>query len=638
MQVLATLVVSVSAQPEAAEAVIPEQALAMRVEAERLARRIIPKVVIVEDAASYLHAIGAWRGSERFPVLWDDGSVRARADIARFVRGFAPDEVFRYEAADEPAWPGDRAERMVRIERALFDTVGQEVTPTSMREYAERLRDAKVPMVGLVLTDPDGAGWAGSLALAAGHFEPLGFMRSPGSLSGSLSPEEVGEIEHFARSIADAFGLAWDGPVDDVDALTIGFDCPVKVQMSSSPNEYLATTDLLGRPTTESEARWAWCGQIDCSSEARSVYVAMCSLFLSSDTAWVFDSYPNEPSWNLFDGTVAGSKLEGLGWHTTVYDEPRQSLTLWRAAGARGIDAGLILVNTMGNADFFRLSPGDGSPGDVPMLVRPAGVHFVHSFSAARAGSTATVAGRWLEHGAYAYLGSVQEPTLGAFVPTPTVADRLGRGFPFGVSVRQRSKAWKLATIGDPLATFRAGGERVAEGQLPLVGASPIGADARAWTGEGKFAEAIGAFALIGDDESAARLGGALLRDRPDSVDAAVARAALLPLFYEGKPLEVVACFGKLSARDQREPLFLDALWSASRLRMYADAEVLGALRQYLRPGQEVEDAIELAEAWKHVYGSESAVGMLQGVRVGIKNDRDLKKLDKRINEMMRGG
>jgi len=638
MHVVAALVVSVSGQPEPAEAVIPEQALAMRVEAERLAQRVIPSVVIVEDAASYLAAISAWKGPERFPVLWDDGSVRARADIARFVRGFGPDEVVRYAAADEPAWPAERAERIGRIERALFATVLHEGEPESMRGYAERLREAQVPMVGLVLTDPDDPGWAGSLALAAGHFQPLGFMNSPGSIGGSLRPEQALEIEHFARSLADAFGLAWAGPIDEVDALTIGFDCPAKVLMSSSPNEFLATTDLLGRPTTESSERWAWCGQIDCSSEARSVYMAMCGIFLSHNTAWVFDSYPNEPSWNLFDGTRTGSNLVAAGWQATVFDEPRQSLTLWRAACARGIDAGMIFVNTMGNADFFRLRPGDGAPGDVPLLTRPAGVHFVHSFSAARAGQVDTVAGRWLEHGAYAYLGSVQEPTLGAFVPTPTVADRLARGFPFGVSVRQRSRPWKLATIGDPLATFRLSGPRVPDGALPLAGVTPIGPQAREWTGQERFAEAIEAFALMGDDESAARLAGALLRDRPDAVDAAVARAALLPLFNRGKPLEVVACFRKLSPRDRRETLFLDALWSASRLRMYADADVLSVLRQFLRPGQVAEDAIELAEAWKHVYGSPSAVGMLQSVRSGLKNERDLKKLDKRISEMMRGG
>lgn len=638
MHALAALVLVLTGQPEPAEAIGPEVALAKRVEAERLAQRITAKVVIVEDAASYARAIAAWNGSVRFPVLWDDGSVRGRADIARFVRGFGPDEVVRYKAEDEPRWPRERGERIARIESALFETVGHEGEPTTMKGYVERLRDVGVPLLGLVLTDPDDAGWAGSLALAAGHFQPLGFMNSPGDLSGNLSPDQAGEIEHFTRSLADAFGLAWDGPIDEVDAITIGFDCPARVLMSSSPNEFLATTDLLGRPTVDSPLRWAWCGQIDCSSEARSVYVAMCSLFLASDTAWVFDGYSSEPSWNLFDGTLAGSKLTAAGWRATVFDEPRQSLTLWRAALVRGLDAGLVLVNTMGGANYFRLRPGDGAPGDVPLLVRPAGVHFVHSFSAARAGNASTVAGRWLEHGAYAYLGSVQEPTLGAFVPTPTVADRLGRGFPFGVSVRQRSKAWKLATIGDPLANLARAGARVIDAELPLEGVTAIGALARQWTGEEKFAEAIGAFVLVGDDESAARLAGALLRDRPEAVDAEVARAALLALFFEGRPKEVVACFRKLSRRDQREPLFLDALWHTSRLRMYADQDVLSVLRQFLRPGQEVEDAIELAEAWKHTYGSESAVGMLQSVRLTIKGDREIKKLDKRINEMMRGG
>jgi hypothetical protein len=133
-------------------------------------------------------------------------------------------------------------------------------------------------------------------------------------------------------------------------------------------------------------------------------------------------------------------------------------------------------------------------------------------------------------------------------------------------------------------------------------------------------------------------LAGGVLRDRPEEFDAAIARAALMPLFHEGKPEEVVACFARLNQRDQREPLALDALWHAGRLRMYADEHVLSALRQHLRSGQEAEDAIELADAWSHTYGGPSAVGMLQSVRATTTSQRDLRRLDRKIKSMLGGG
>lgn len=637
MHVLAAIAGVIAAQPEPGEPLAPEQVLAIRLEQERLAQRVIPTVVIVEDAPSYAAAISAWDGSTRFPVLWDDGSVRARADIARFVRGFGPEAVVRFESGDA-AWPGERAARTERIERALFEAVFDGALPGSMRAYCERLRAAGAPLVGIVMADPDDAGWAGALALGAGHFQPIGFTRSADGLSDSLNTEEAAAIERAARDFAGAMGLSWEGPADEVDAVTIAFDCPAKVLVSESPSALLATTDVLGRSAPGSATRWAWAGQIDCPNEARAVYVAMCSLFLSDKSAWVFDGYPEEPSWATFDGTLAAQKLVGGGWATAVFDVPRNGLTVWRAACARQVDAGLVLVNTMGNADFFRLNGADASPGDVPMLARPAGVHFVHSFSAARLGNADTVGGRWLEHGAYAYAGSVQEPTLAAFVATPLVAERLAAGYPFGVSVRHRSEPWRVATIGDPLATFHASGAREAEAEVPLEGVRELGPMARDATGGERFAEAIGLFALCGEDDSAARLAGGLLRDRPEAFDAEVARAALLPLFRAGKPEEVVACFGRLSPRDRREVLFLDALWHAGRLRMFADQSVLSVLRQNLRRGQAAADAIELAEAWTHTHGSHSAVGMLQSVLAETRNRREQRQLDKRINEMLRGG
>ncbi len=629
------------AQPEPtprtlATSVGPEQAIAIRLEQQRLAERVIPIVVIVEDAASYLDAIAAWDGMTRFPVLWDDGSVRSQEDIARFVRGFEPESVVRFTSSAEP-WPRDRASRMRRIESALYQAVLTGGGAPSMRGFVERIREAKVPMVGVVLTDPDDAGWAGGLALAAGHVQPIGFVESPGRLNVRLEQDALATIETNARAFCDAVELSWAEPIDEVDAITLAFDCPVKAASGKGGNDVVATTDALGRLTPGSAQRWAWTGQLVCTDEARTVYQAMCSLFLAYHSAWIFDSYQSGTGWSQFDGTLASEKLIGSDWTTTVFDAPKQDLTTWRAASARGIDAGLILVNSMGNPDFFRLVNDDAYPGDVPLLRQPAGVHFVHSFSAARPASLDTVAGRWIEHGAYAYLGSVQEPGLSGFVATPIVAERLAGGFPFGCSVRHRSEPWKLAALGDPLATFHATGVRV-EDACPLPGTRSVEESARSAVREEKFADAIRDFMLAGQTESAARLATGLLEEQSRAFDAALARASLLPLFLAGRPEHVFACFSKLDHQDQQDPLLLDALWHTGRLRVYADEAVLDLLRMHLRPGQEAEDAVELSDAWTHLRSGSSAVGMLQTVRQTTSNKRDHRRLDKKIKSLLGGG
>jgi len=65
------------------------------------------------------------------------------------------------------------------------------------------------------------------------------------------------------------------------------------------------------------------------------------------------------------------------------------------------------------------------------------------------------VAGRWIDHGAYAYAGSVAEPSLGGFVPPIMIAERIVNFVPFLVAIRHweghGAGIGKIATYGDPL-------------------------------------------------------------------------------------------------------------------------------------------------------------------------------------------
>ena len=66
-----------------------------------------------------------------------------------------------------------------------------------------------------------------------------------------------------------------------------------------------------------------------------------------------------------------------------------------------------------------------------------------------------TVGGRWLERGVYAYVGSVDEPYLEAFVTPRLLTNRLQMLTPFLIAAREiAAPPWKITTIGDPLMTI----------------------------------------------------------------------------------------------------------------------------------------------------------------------------------------
>ena len=78
---------------------------------------------------------------------------------------------------------------------------------------------------------------------------------------------------------------------------------------------------------------------------------------------------------------------------------------------------------------------------------------------------------RGSQRGAYAYVGSVHEPFLQAFVPSPKLAMRLAAGLPLGAAARlDDGEPWKISILGDPLITLGKAGP-VVEKPLPLTGA-----------------------------------------------------------------------------------------------------------------------------------------------------------------------
>lgn len=620
----------------------PPLRLGVRVEDLRRKTPVIPVVVLVSDGASYTEAIARWTPAARYPVLWDNGTPSAREDIARFVRAFAPAKVIRYSAAAEETfrrdrglehaamnWPETAHDRAGVLDEAFARAWGA----AKHAEFPTKLKAHGLLPPGVIVSNPDDPAWPAALALAAGRAQPVHWIAVPGRLDDEMPLADAESLAAEIESGCDASRLAWRDTGDVLDAVTICLNAPVKVKVG--PDKFVALTDFIGRrpvdgaASRETGVRWAWAGQVH-GSEPQAAYRAMAALFLAPRRAWLFDGYPDSPPWSNFDATKAGAALRRAGLEVSIDDTPRQGRDDWLRRASNPLDAGLVLLNTKGNADFFELEPGMGRPGDAPILAVPAIVHMVHSWSAAWPGDRETVAGRWFERGAYAYAGSVQEPFLQAFVPTPVLAARITAHFPWGAAARlDAGPAWRIAVFGDPLITWGPDAPRV-EGEPPLDGTHDAADAVPAAVQEKRWADALAALTILGRDDDAAKLAAALMKDDPKAVTPEVVRAAIMPLFRTGRIDDLVEAFGSLGPEEDSDPWLRDALWlaGAPRLAGTPDQKLLGALRTHLRRDQPGRDAATLAPFVASLYGRDSAASMLREARAKSARAPDLQALD----------
>ncbi len=608
--------------------------------------QVVPMVVIVEHSSSYLDAISGWEGPIKYPILFDDGTDLARENIARFVRAFKPEDVVRITKPGSSAWGKSAQERQAAINTALAAAIHQ-AEPDWAVSF-KTLKSTGVVSPGVVVMDPMDWHWAAGLALAAGRFEPIVYVRGPERPYQELTPAQAQAYNHAIGQGLRKLGLSFDQIGDEVDAITLAFRLGVKIKTGPQERDRLATTDQIGRQEVSlGGMRWAWSGQF-MGSTATTVYQAMCSLFLPIDSAFIWDGYPSTGDWNRYDGTQAGEILASAGMKTEVFDEPRNSLAGFRGRGASSpVDASLILMNTKGAQAYFDLPmapEGSGRPGDLPMLAQPSVLHMVHSFSLATPRSPRTVGGRWLEKGVYLYAGSVDEPYLSGFVPTPLVAKRLLGQMPFAAAVHyDDGQAWKIAVLGDPLKTIGPCGTRI--GSIPDQYRRVVEAQGGHWLNQrakdllkaGQYTEAIEDFVLTNRDEAVVRLGGALLRDKPELVDDLAAKMIVQAAFRQGEHELVLDAFERISVDARKNRITQDALWLAGRYRLnrFGDSRAMALMRTNLRESQELSDAEEIAKimARDSVPG---AIGFLESLRLTLKSAGQRRALDRAIERIRR--
>ncbi len=629
---------------------LPAQAyLGFRVQLGRAEASAPALVVIARDPESYLRAVGSWTRTSKFPVLIDDGTPAAREDIARFVRVFKARRVVRVGEGGAHEWrepPGGEARAMEVLARAL-----QAPTPRDGASPAkgaspgdgEGVGDgdatrrlaafwASRPPVGIVVAGRGDEAWTGAVALAAFHGQALALLDSPGGVDAVIGAARADAFAAEIERACEATGRPWRATRDDVDAVTLAMNAPVKYNTSGA--EFLALTDRVGRHA--SGERWAWCGMVH-GTAAGAAYKAMSAAFLAPTAAWLFDGYPDEKPFDQWDATRAGEVLRKGGWTATVLDGPRQGDAAWRSAAAGAIDAGLVLVNSKGNSDFFEANPGILRACDVPMLHAPAIVHMVHSWSLQWPGRRGTVGGRWLERGAYAYAGSVHEPYLSAFQPTPRVVERMLAGAPWGVAVRlDGEKPWKIAVLGDPLIMLGPGLARTGAATV-IDGASDVEEDLRRALKDERFDDAVGALVVLGRDADVRSLARALLAEKPGALSGAAGAAAVLALFRVGDHETLARVYARLDDDHARDGAPRDALWLAAYPRLATlDDAWLALLRDNLRPDNIERDATELLRAWSLRHGRADAIATLEGVASRLKDEGSRGAIDRAIKSTKR--
>lgn len=613
----------------AGPAVDPSQHWAVRMGRRAWERQqkvpVVGRVVLVPDEATYLDEIAKWSPNGQWPVLFEDDHL-----APLFIRRFQPTEIRRRESV--AAGLADPAARRAAYERTLAEAWSSRAKDGVAPDAASAGEEGPEPL-GVVFASVNDPARTAAIALAAGRGQRLAWLEGDyGRPNGSMTAERAASLSREIAAALDATGRAWKDLGDEIDAITLCRNLAGRVESpthSPQKSDFLAVTDALGR--AGDDRRRAFVGWIF-GDEARGAYAAMASLFLPRTDVTLYNTYPTEGTWSAFDVLDAGVVLSRVGYNVRTERGPGTDEAGWLRFIGRGLDGDVLLMNTKGNAEYFDLHRGRGYPGDVPVLNEPVAVHLVHSWSLRSPESTdTTVGGAWLETGAYALVGSVQEPYLAAFVPPSAMARRLGAGIPFLVAARHWEKPpWKVNTIGDPLMVCGPARERIdapsTEG-VDLRALLPrLMREADANPSDEAFARAISLATLTGQDGVAAEL--YRLAKSKGAAGAATSDAALPALFRIGRSEAFVEAFQIAPRPDE---LRTNMLWHMllPRIMVRAEDEALLLLRSSLREPLTHADIERLGPHLRAAFGEGFYQTLLQEELNRTRNDLNRRQLER---------
>lgn len=404
-------------------------------------REVLDVVVLVNDDASFLDAIGRWSEKTHFPVLFQDDLC-----APRFIAAFRPSQV----VVVPPVTDG-KAVAESDVLGALLGSWSKEENGAQLRQPATRdallarLGDLSDDPQGIVVTQMGADEWPGALALAAGRFQGLEFL--PGSSDVETSLIAAARAREMAGQVAERLAQ-WELPREGRACfVTMAGDFPLACRGSAADGRsgLQAVDDWVGRAADG--GRLAFTGRLT-NGRVASVYMAACSLFLQPAAAMLVDGRPVAAGGPEYD--LAGAeRILGARWTVT-----RRS----------GQDARAVLgpeKGTWRNAGFAFVQTASGEwVADDVFAGEPAAMVFTQPGSADDPGRLDTLCGRALLGGVFWCGGCVDDGCLETWPLPARWAGAARDGVAWGWAFRRDDGQpfgwpWRAVICGDPLFCLR---------------------------------------------------------------------------------------------------------------------------------------------------------------------------------------
>jgi len=603
--------------------------LGARVERVNQAFATVDRVVLVPDAATYVDELRKWSPGGRWPVLFEDDVY-----APMFIRRFEPAQVIRRESAG--SWPREDTARQALLNEIIVSAFGGQPGRHTVKTVFDQ-QNHQPP--GVVFTSVHDDAWPAAVALAAGRGQPLAFLdRDWGRPNGVIETPQVNRLRERINDGVAALGYAHEELGDAIETVTICRRIAGRVKdVSTGTADPIAITDYLAR--NPDGTRYGFAGWIF-GDQTRSAYLAMCSLFLERTSIALINTYPRKEQWNVFAMHRAQRLFTQRAYTTTLDERDELSPGGWSRLLRGGLTSDIVMVNSKGNRSNFEINQGRAQSVDVPVLNTPAAVYFVHSWSFVSPGNSRTVGAQWLQHGAYAYVGAVDEPYLAAFVPPSALAERITSYVPLLVAARHWdgpkpfAGPWKVNTYGDPLMLCRPPSQTTAK-RVQQVAGYGVELKTRAKNlletvrdnqqNDAVLAEAMRTLNLLGRDEMVIHL-WKLAKQRGH--ESTCAGEAIGALFRAHDRAGVVDAFRAGVPRTSHN---LDLLWHIAGIQSGAarDKDELLLLQSAVRDDMPDVDLERLAPHLARAFSQEHALSLIERHMNRAGNNHIRKKLRK---------